>query len=475
MPSSRTARRPRAVAPVAAGALLAIATTTLLLYANSRLDPDPGRLSKAEEDLARAAYESHESSSPSLGEKAPRLFAPRALPTRDAVAADSPGTRVPEPRARSAIVVSVATGEVLLERNADESIPPASMTKLVAMYVALDAARSGEISLDDAFEPPPDSWAVNLPPRSSLMFLGEGQVVTTRELLSGMASVSGNDAAIAIAHLVSGSVTDFVGRMNETVEALGLVKTRFFEPSGLSERNSTTAREFASFCLAYLSEFPETLAAFHSLRDFAYPLDRNYPDGRRAATVWQPATNRMLGTLPGCDGLKTGYIDESGYNIALTATRDGERYLAVIMGGAGADSREGNRIRTEDGTAIMDWAFANWTTLALGDVEPVPVTVWGGGSLFAIPAGAGAVTVPSVPSDGIPPHGGVVDARVVTDQDLAAPVRAGDVVGCVEYSIDGRVAYRRPLVADRTIRESSPPVRALDAIAKALAPLVRYR
>ncbi len=469
MPNSRPERSSRGISLAAKGALFVLATTAFLLYANARNNPVPPRLTQAEEDLARAAHETHDPSAAALRHGSPRLHRLRAF-TDGYPAGYLPEFRSTAPRARSAIVVAAATGEVLLERNADERIPPASMTKLVAMYVALDAARSGEISLDDEVEPPPDSWAVNLPPRSSLMFLGEGQTVTVRELLSGMASVSGNDAAIALAYRVSGSVPSFVERMNGAVAALGLVQTRFVEPSGLSEHNVTTAREFASFCLAYLAEFPEALAAFHSLREFAFPLDRNYRDGRRAATVRQAATNRMLASLPGCDGLKTGYIDESGYNIALTAARGGERYLAVIMGGEGADSREGNRIRTEDGTALMDWAFSSWTTLELGEVEPVPMTVWGGGSLFAVAAGASSLAVPRVLTDGRK-----AGARVVTDSGITAPVRAGDEIGYVEYSIGGKPAYRRALVADRSVEEYPLPVRALDAMAKALSPLFRIR
>lgn len=343
------------------------------------------------------------------------------------------------------------------------------MTKLVAMYVAFDAIRSGEISLNDAIEPPSESWAVNLPPRSSLMFLGEGQRVTVRELLEGMASVSGNDAAIAIALHLSGSIPAFVDRMNDAVAGLGLSQTRFVEPSGLSEHNVTTAREFASFSLAYLEEFPEALPAFHSIRDYAYPLDTNYPDGRRAATVRQAATNRMLERVAGCDGLKTGYIDESGYNIALTAMRSGERYLAVIMGGAGVGAYEGNRIRTEDGTALMEWSFGNWTTLELDEIEPIPMTVWGGGSLLAIQAGADAMAVPA------PLAGKGYVARVMTNGRVSAPVQAGDQVGYVEYEVGGEVAYRRPLIADRTVRASALPARALDGIAGLLSPLFGKR
>ncbi|QEK01413.1 D-alanyl-D-alanine carboxypeptidase family protein [Treponema phagedenis] len=264
--------------------------------------------------------------------------------------------------AQSVIVANADTGQLLYEYQADRKIPPASLTKLVAMYVAMQAIDSGEITLDQVVVPPRESWAENIPPGSSLLFLGPNQQLTVSELLRGMAVVSGNDAAIALAHAVSGSVPKFVERMNQAVKTLGLKHTVFTEPSGLSEENYTTARDFARFCLVYLREYPKNLERFHALQELTYPLSHNV---KNLISITQPATNTLLGKLKGCDGLKTGFIYESGFNIALTCKRAGTRILAVILGGAGKTIAQGRAIREKDGEKIMNWAFHNFQTYPL--------------------------------------------------------------------------------------------------------------
>lgn len=451
----------RSVAAKAAVAVLALAITVTALtsYAAHRATSLPSPITQAELDLALDSWARLSASRPAGEMGQLRAFRARELP-------QSALPRLPtDPRARAAIVVSADTGEILYEKNADERIPPASLTKLVAMYVALDAARKGELNLDDPFIPPSESWAINLPPRSSLMFLAEGQTVTMRELLQGMASVSGNDAAIALAWRVAGSLPAFVNRMNEVVSRLGLESTRFVEPSGLSEHNVTTPREFASFSLTYLHEFPEALEGFHSIREFSFPRPWNYPDGRRAEPIVQRATNRLLDELIGCDGLKTGYIDESGYNLSLTAQRGKERYLTVMMGGPGSSSLEGNRIRAEDGRSLMEWCFEQWEPVTLPEPGPIPVTVWAGGTLAAIETEEGRVSLPARMANAR------ITAQVIVPRRLTAPVMAGDEIGWVSYAADGTEILKRPLIADRSVNPMPLPLRALDRVALLLTDL----
>jgi D-alanyl-D-alanine carboxypeptidase (penicillin-binding protein 5/6) len=380
--------------------------------------------------------------------------------------------------ARSAIVIDAATGSVLLEKNADERIPPASMTKLVAMYTAFRAAEAGEISLDDTVDLPAESWAVNIPAGSSLMFLAEGQHVTVRELLTGMATVSGNDAAIALAHHVADSVDSFVSRMNAETARLGLAHTTFVEPSGLSENNMTSAREFADFSRTYVSEYPEALKAFHSRTSLSYPMEWNIPAGSDERPIVQHATNRLLGVLPGCDGLKTGFIYESGYNMTLTAERNGTRFISVTMGGPGNGSAEGSALRSEDGTALMEWAFANFRTVRPEPAGRVMVAVFGGAisGLNAIPATGSNFTIrkndDSTSGDSTSDIGECVATTTISPW-LEAPVRAGDVIGSVTYMIDGQACHEVQLIADRNAPEGSLLRRAFDAIALVLAPLAR--
>ena len=261
---------------------------------------------------------------------------------------------IPQPAAisaRSAVVMDAASGSLLFEKNPDQSIPPASLTKLVAMYTVMQAVERGEINLTDTIMPPAESWAVNIPPGSSLMFLGNNQRVTVEELMRGMAVVSGNDAAVALAIHTAGSVETFVRQMNEAVAALGLQNTHFEDANGLSEYNRTTARDFARFCAVYVRKYPDHLAQFHSLRELSYPQPHNMLKAQ--TIIRQSATNTLLGKLDGCDGIKTGFIYESGFNIALTAQRNGVRFIAVILGGVGKNMAEGKALREENGTLLM--------------------------------------------------------------------------------------------------------------------------
>ncbi|MBO7614053.1 MAG: D-alanyl-D-alanine carboxypeptidase, partial [Treponema sp.] len=185
--------------------------------------------------------------------------------------------------AKSAILIDVSNGNVLYEKNADLIIPPASMTKLFAMYVVEEEVAAGRLSYDQVIPLPPESWACNMPPHSSLMFLGKGQRVTLEELLLGLSICSGNDAAYALAYTVCGSMEEFVERMNRAARELGLKNTHFVESSGYSELNQTTAREMADFAATYLRRFPSSLHRFHSVLDFTYPKERNLAPGDRLA------------------------------------------------------------------------------------------------------------------------------------------------------------------------------------------------
>ena len=186
--------------------------------------------------------------------------------------------------AESAILINCDTGDILYEKNADEEIPPASMTKLFLMYTVFQKVSEGKASLDDIVPLPPECWASHMPPHSSLMFLGKNQTVTLRELLTGLAVCSGNDASHAIAYYLFGGIDSFLEEVNQQIKLCGLEKTRIVEPSGYNENNVTTAREMAKFARIYISRYPESLKQFHSVKKFAYPSilniapeDRNKP------------------------------------------------------------------------------------------------------------------------------------------------------------------------------------------------------
>jgi D-alanyl-D-alanine carboxypeptidase (penicillin-binding protein 5/6) len=289
-----------------------------------------------------------------------------------------PAAVIPDIGSRSAVLMDAATGTVLYAKNGDEPVSPASLTKLMTIHIALEETASRRAALEETVPLPRESWAVNQPPRSSLMFLAPGQIVSLRELLLGLAISSGNDAAVAVALRFAPTVEEFADRMNREARNLGLNRTSFVEPSGISEYNMTTPMEFTRFCREYIRRHPETLRDFHSVREFAYPKASNVGDAYREqpGTIVQKNRNTLLGNLEGVDGLKTGYIDEAGYHIALTAARLETRLIAVIMGAPAAPAGEG--IRDRDGRNLLNWGFAHFKTLHPPPPELAPRRVWKG-------------------------------------------------------------------------------------------------
>lgn len=271
----------------------------------------------------------------------------------------------PEINAESAILLDYETGTVLFEKNADKRIPPASMTKLMTIHTVLKFVNSGIVSINDIVPVSANADFRSLPPRSSLMFLEEGQTVSMLELLQGLALPSGNDAGIAVAEYLSGSVEEFVELMNNEAASLGMKSTFFADSSGLSEHNRTTAREYAQFCRYYIEQNIDFLPTLHGPADFTYPKPENLPPSGESVygAITQPNHNMLIGHFKAADGLKTGYIDESGYNFAATAELDGRRLVLVTMGGPGETSRNGSLKRAFDAVSLLNYGFYGWSRL----------------------------------------------------------------------------------------------------------------
>jgi D-alanyl-D-alanine carboxypeptidase (penicillin-binding protein 5/6) len=234
---------------------------------------------------------------------------------------------------RSAVLYDLTSGALLYEKNSDEIIPPASMTKLMTMHLAFKAVREGRLSPEQKIPVSASASFKASPPRSSLMFIEEGQNVTLLELLKGLAVSSGNDAGVAVAEAVAGSVPLFLELMNREAKNLGLEKTFFADSSGYSSLNSTTAKEFARFCMIYIETNPEALE-LHSLKEFTYPAASNIPPGKKSSLgpIRQNNNNVLLGILEGVDGLKTGFIMNQDTILRLPQKRGGRRLLACNIG-----------------------------------------------------------------------------------------------------------------------------------------------
>ncbi len=217
---------------------------------------------------------------------------------------------------RAAMVINVTTGKTLHEHNADTPIPPASITKVLTLYLVFEAIEEGRVHLKDLAFVSHKSAGTG----GSRMHIQAGTEVLLEELIKGMAVDSGNDACVAAAEHVAGSEALFVARMNRKAQELGMHNSHFINTNGLPARGQiTTARDMAKLSLAYLRRFPESLR-IHSLQTYTY-------NG-----VTQHNRNRLLGHCPGVDGIKTGWIAASGYNLLATARRGDTRLLVVVLG-----------------------------------------------------------------------------------------------------------------------------------------------
>ncbi|MDX9800240.1 MAG: D-alanyl-D-alanine carboxypeptidase family protein [Spirochaetia bacterium] len=367
----------------------------------------------------------------------------------------------PQINCRSAVLYDVVSGTLLYEKNSDEIIPPASMTKLMSLHLLFNAVDAGKLSLDTLIPVSRAASFKSSPPGSSLMFLEEGQKVTLLEIMKGLAVSSGNDAGVAAAEAVSGSLAEFIRLMNSEAKKLGLEKTYFADSSGYSSKNQTTARDFARFCMIYLEKHPNALSLLHSLPDFTYPKRDNIPPGGKSTYgfITQKNNNILLGSLEGVDGLKTGYIDESGYNIALTAERNGRRLLAVTMGG---EKENGIFNRAIDGAVLLSYGFYYFKTFypLLPDMPPRKVFK-GKSGRAAVTASVPAVTLPR-DSSGSAEN---LNWRITWEGPLAAPFDKGRKAGEITLLDSvGSVIFTRPITTVSGVEKGSWIKQAFDSI-----------
>jgi len=219
-------------------------------------------------------------------------------------------------QAKSAILMNMNTGEVLFAQNPDRQIPPASLTKVLSLYLAHEAIRDGKTSPDAAIRISRRAGRTG----GSKMFVRQGQQVRLSELMKGMAIVSGNDASVAVAEHIGGNVNLFVKQMNRKARELGMTNSYFKNPNGLPAKGQyTTARDVLALSRAYLRDFSDSLE-MHSIIDYRY--------GNRT----MHNHNHLIERVENVDGLKTGFIRAAGFHIIATAKRDDTRLIAIVMG-----------------------------------------------------------------------------------------------------------------------------------------------
>ncbi len=335
----------------------------------------------------------------------------------------------PEVAAKSYLLLEVGSHQVLAERQADARVDPASLTKLMTAWLAFDALRQGKLKLDQPLPVSTRAWTQRKG-GGSLMFIDTTMTPKVDDLLTGMIAVSGNDAAVALAEGVGGTVEQFVAMMNRQAVAWGLTNTQFKNVTGLTEAgHQSTARDLAVIATHVLEDFPEYYAKYYSVKQYTYN------------NIRQDNRNMLLGRDPTVDGLKTGYTDAAGYCLIASAQREfpngKRRLLSVVLG---ATSRES---RASESQKLLNWGYTGWDAVRL--FEPgkaaTSVPVWKGKSPLAALGVPGGVFV-SVPKG----EAGKVQTVIERTDPLVAPLAKGQRVGTLKVQgSNGTVIASVPL------------------------------
>jgi serine-type D-Ala-D-Ala carboxypeptidase (penicillin-binding protein 5/6) len=328
----------------------------------------------------------------------------------------------PQLNARAWLLLDTASGVPLAEKDADSRVEPASLTKLMTAYLAFSAIKEGRLRLDQTLPVSEKAWKAE----GSRMFLDPSKPARVEDLLRGMIIQSGNDACIVLAEAIAGSEEGFASMMNQMAKRLGMTRTQFQNSTGLPHpEHYTTARDLGRLATALINSFPEYYKLYAE-RDFTY-------NGIR-----QPNRNRLLYMDPTVDGMKTGHTNSAGYCLIASGQRDKRRLLSVVLG-AGSDVG-----RAMESQKLLNYGFQFFETVKLYAADkPVSTMRIYKGSDSDLRVGFTRdlyVTVPRGSRNRI-------EAKLVTQQPMLAPVSRGGKVGSLRLTVDGTLVGDYPLQA----------------------------
>ena len=324
--------------------------------------------------------------------------------------------------APAAVLMECSTGTVLYAKGESERRAPASVTKVMTLLLAAEAIDSGALSFDDTVTASERAASMG----GSQIWLEAGETMTVSEMIKCIAVVSANDCAVALAEHIAGSESAFVQRMNERAAELGLQNTHFTNCTGLFDDSEhyTSALDLAVMSRELLRH--EWITEYTTI----------WMDSIRSGEFGLSNTNKLLRSLPGCNGLKTGWTHIAGYCVAASAERDGTQYIAVIMGAESSESRNA------DAAALIEYGFASWKLCPALDSALPPVRVNGGTVDSVQPdiSGVRDVLLPSADA-------ATLERSIDLPESVNAPVAAGDRLGTLTLSAGGDVVAEIPLVA----------------------------
>jgi D-alanyl-D-alanine carboxypeptidase (penicillin-binding protein 5/6) len=350
-----------------------------------------------------------------------------------------PGAVAAEPVITSpgAILMETVTGQILFEQGSHTSLRPASVTKIMTLLLVYEAARSGQVSLDDTVTVSSHAAGYG----GSTILLEAGEEITLRNLIKGMCIASGNDAAIAAAEYVGGSVAGFVDLMNRRAAELGMADTHFVNPCGLdADGHVTSAHDVAVMSRELMLNFPEIIEYTTTWHEMMPHVWRSGPGETDMAN-----TNKLIQSYVGMTGLKTGYTRLAKYSLSATATRDGLSLIAVIMG---AETKD---IRSDEVVSLLDYGFGTYAFFRLevdGDaVASLPID---GGTEAKMPVLVqGSLDLLLERSETIAAE--EVTFHLSLPSSVSAPVAEGDVVGTITYYDGERELGTLPLTAGQDV------------------------
>ena len=329
--------------------------------------------------------------------------------------------KVPAVESRSYLLLDAKSGKVLAEKEADLTLPPASLTKIMTSFVVATELAAGRVQPTDMVEISVKAWRMG----GSKMFIREGTRVAVEDLLKGVIIQSGNDASVALAEHIAGDEAAFADMMNQLARDIGMTQSNFVNASGLpDEEHYTTARDLATLTNVLIERFPDHYALY-SEKSF------------RFNDIDQPNRNRLLWRDKTVDGVKTGHTNAAGYCLVSSALRDGQRLISVVMG---TDSDE---LRMRESQKLLSYGFRNFETRRIYDANVMlkNAELWFG-EADAIELGIAEdlyVTIPRGAYD-------QVSAEMNLPELIEAPLAKGEKLGELRLTLNDEVISRAPLI-----------------------------
>ncbi len=366
----------------------------------------------------------------------------------------------PEIAARSYLLMDVTANQMLAEKDIDSAVEPASLTKLMSAYLVFDALRSKKIELKQTLPVSARAWKMP----GSRMFIDPKMQVPVEDLLKGMIVQSGNDATVALAEGVGGSVEHFVQMMNDQAQAMGLKSTAYKNPEGLTQAgHTTTARDLSILATRLMKDFPEYVR-YYAIKKYRYEGTPATNDGNR---------NLLLLRDPSVDGLKTGFTEAAGYCMIATASRNfpnlgqagavagspeasgGRRLLSIVLGAASENAR------ANESQKLLNWGYTAFEAVKLFDAnQPIATPAVWKGTQATLKLGRSQALVVTVPTG----MAAKITTNVARPDPLVAPFTKGQSVATLKVSLGDQALAELPLVALEEVQQAGFLGRAWDAV-----------